>query len=100
MKNQSKIQEVATSLLSSISATSATVWTKKGNRLYINGVGYNTNKCKQSVYIDLDTFSVVCFTDCPSQDFKWIKSQNAKVMNDERLNAFARLLRIVDNKVN
>lgn len=46
-------------------------------RLYINS-GWNTRKCKQSIYIDLSTFEVKCFTECPGQSWNWIKSQNAQ----------------------
>lgn len=57
-----------------------TLWTKKGNRLYVNGFGYNTKKCKQSIYIDIDSFRAMCFTDCPSQPSQWCESQSAEVV--------------------
>lgn len=97
MNNAAKIQEVANAHAFGMKFTKATVWSKNGNRLYLNGFGYNTKKCKQSVYIDLDTYEVKCFTECSSQDYNWIKSQNAKVTGNIRLRALARLLRIVDN---
>ena len=97
MNNAIKIQEVANAHAFSMKFTKATIWNKSGNRLYINGFGYNTKKCKQSVYIDLDTFEIKCYTECPGQDYNWIKSQNAKVTGNIRLRALARLLRIVDN---
>lgn len=70
-----------------------TLWTKKGVRLYVNGYGYNTKKCKQSIYIDLENFRVVCFTDCPSQPSAWCQSQSAEVVR--ALEKFARLARLI-----
>lgn len=93
MKNEI-ITTAAEKFAARIGFKSASIWTKKGTRLYLNGYGYDTKKCKQSVYIDLDTFQVKCFTECPSQTYQWCISQSNEVMNSEVLNAFARLLRI------
>lgn len=42
---------------------------------------FNTKKCKQSVYVDLSTSEVKCFTTCDSQSFSWIKNENQRVIN-------------------
>lgn len=75
-----------------------TLWKKKGNRLYINGYGFQTKKCKQSVYIDLDNFFVKCYTDCPSQTSAWCESQSQQVQ--ENLFKYARYARLIANKLN
>ena len=62
------------------------LWEKgETKRLYISECQqthiYNTKKCKQSVYIDLSTLEVKCFTTCDSQSFNWIKNENDRVIN-------------------
>jgi hypothetical protein len=72
----------------------ASLWTKKGTRLYLNGYGYNTNKCRQSVYIDLDAMKAVCFTDCPSQSMQWRLSQSKQVVDQlQKIVRYIRLLK-------
>lgn len=68
----------------------------KNKRLYIQGVGYNTKKCKQSLYIDLSTFTVHASTECASQSDSWCDAQTEILLEDQgRIFAFARLLRIL-----
>lgn len=70
-----------------------TLWTKKGIRLYVNDFGYSTSKCRQSIYIDLESMKVVCFTDCPSQPLSWIMSQNQEIIS--RLEKYVRYIRLI-----
>ncbi len=71
------------------------IW--QNRRLYISECQqtsiYNTRKCKQSVYIDLETFKVVCYTECAEQSTAWCKNENDRVV--DALQSLARLLRIV-----
>lgn len=72
------------------------VWTKAGNRYYINDaapiVRVNRN---QKVYIDLDTFEVKCYTESNGQSAKWAMNESQRVIN--ALAPLARLARIVNN---
>jgi hypothetical protein len=72
-----------------------TLWTKKGNRLYVNGYGHNTKKCKQTIYIDIDNFRVNCYTDCPSQPSAWCESQSREV--EGNLQKYVRYARLIAN---
>ena len=42
---------------------------------------FNTPKTKQSVFFDLNTNSISCFTNCNSQPFKWCANENERVIN-------------------
>ena len=83
-------QEITTRLKRHLNCT---LWQKKGTRLYINNEGYNTRKCVQKLYIDLDRYEVRCFTDCPSQPTEWCVSQSALLT--ERFQKFARYARLL-----
>jgi len=83
-------QEISTRIQKHLNCT---LWTKKGNRLYINNEGYKTKKCVQKLYIDLDRHEVRCFTDCPSQPTEWCVSQSALLA--ERFEKFARYARLL-----
>lgn len=71
----------------------------KDKRLYIKGYGFNTKKCKQTIYLDLDSLKIVCYTDCDSQPSAWCNSQSQQVIDS--LNKYARLASLInfsDNK--
>lgn len=72
------------------------VWTKSGNRFYINDAApiVRVNR-GQSVYIDLDTFEVKCYTEAKGQSTKWAMNESQRVIN--ALAPLARLARIVAN---
>lgn len=72
------------------------VWTKSGNRYYINDAApiVRVNR-GQSVYIDLDTFEVKCYTESKGQSTKWAMNESQRVIN--ALAPLARLARIVNN---
>jgi hypothetical protein len=90
---------IATQVAQSI-GLKGSVWNKKGSRFYVNGGHikscaisvYNTSKCKQSAYIDLESFEVRVFTDCPSQSIAWCQNESAKLA--QSLAKVARLIRI------
>lgn len=60
------------------------IWEKgELKRLYLDR-GYNTKKMSTKTYVE-DTengYVVKCFIECPSQDWNWIKSQQAKVIEN------------------
>lgn len=73
--------------------TAWTIWKEK--RLYIKSCTqtsiHNTRKCRQEVYIDLSTFELHCYTDCPGQSSLWCRNENERVIT--ALKPIARLLR-------
>lgn len=69
-----------------------TLW--KNKRIYINGYGFNTKKCKQTIYICLERFIAVCYTNCPSQTSQWCSSQSAQVV--VQLEKYVRLARLIN----
>lgn len=75
------------------SKVSGKFWSKSDkNRYYLSNT-MNTSKCKQKAYIDLDTFKVVCFTECINQSTEWCISQNKQVVAyNEKYARFARLV--------
>ena len=75
------------------------VWTKVGNRYYINDAApiVRINR-GQKVYIDLDTFEVKCYTGSSGQSFKWCQNESNRVIN--ALAPLARLAKIVNNRNN
>lgn len=56
----------------------------KDKRVYINGVGFNTKKTKQKLYIDLASGRTYATTDCPGQDSAWCDSQSAILVENYR----------------
>lgn len=67
-------------------------------RLYLySDVLYDTKKCKQIAYVDLKRYFVSVFTECPSQNVAWCKSQNEEAEN--HLEIWARYTRFVAYKL-
>lgn len=99
MKNTIAINSSEFTTLVNKHITRSKVW-EKGTmrRLYISDCSftsiYNTKKCKQKVYIDLNTFKLVCATDCPDQSNNWEANESERVLNSG-LQVVARLLRIL-----
>lgn len=92
------IQELATKL-NSVAAKrreriNFVVWEKHGKqRIYINSDRlYNTKKCRQSAYIDFETFETGYFTNCPTQDRNWCVSQTEMIIG--MFDNWARLARM------
>lgn len=60
----------------------AVLWEKEEmRRLYINGVGYNTKKTSQKLWLDLATMEVKAKTICDSQLKSWCDSESAKLVD-------------------
>lgn len=88
MENQTVNQKIETALGKKLNVKN---W--KDKRIYIHGYGFQTRKCKQNIYLDLDTFEIICLTDCESQSSQWCKSQSEIVV--EALQAYRRLARLI-----
>lgn len=72
------------------------VWEKgQKKRLYLNRRKSHT--FEQVSYIDLNTFDVKVYTDCPSQPWAWIQSQNR--IREKHLAPIARLIKILSLRI-
>jgi hypothetical protein len=63
-------------------------------RLYISdSCLYYTKKCRQTAYIDLNTFVLHVYTDCPSQTAKWCQNESESYL--DYAYKYARLARLL-----
>ena len=80
---QAKNGTVAISIEELATRLGAKVWAKGDmKRIYMNNVGYNTNKMKTTAYIYQveNEFKVSCFIDCPTQHSNWIAKERQSVI--------------------
>lgn len=49
-------------------------------RIYINGVGHNTKKMSQKLWIDLETGEIKAKTECYNQPDSWCAGQSAQLV--------------------
>lgn len=59
------------------------------SRIYISGVGHNTKKMSQKLWIDCNTGIIHAKTECDNQPYSWCNSQSELLVNNyrERLTA-------------
>ena len=62
----------------------ATLWNKGDKeRVYLNGLGYNTKKCKTTCYVyvdDNDEIGISVYVDCRTQPYAWVKNVKEEVV--------------------